>query len=127
MQRPTTELIDSFYETNKKWLIGPIIMDFNYILNPALLEFYTYPQPVHGGIYSVEFYGKERYITRTMTDIEININRNIENLKITLTDDRQTIFTMLMNRKNDIYPEVKIINIHSQMTIIPIENDQESR
>ncbi len=126
VQRPSPQMIDTFYEVHKNWLIGPVIMDYNSILNPPLLEFYTYSQPVRGGKYSVEFYGKERYISKTMTSVEVNINKNITNLKITLTDEQETV-QLATIRNNDVYPAVKRVIIHSQMTITPMENDEKSR
>jgi hypothetical protein len=122
VQRPSTELVDLFYEMNKKCLIGPVIMDYNSLLKPPLLEFYTYPQAVRGGKYFVEFYGKERYISRIMDEVGINIDQNITQLRITLTDDQLSI-----NTKNYVYPEVKTIAIHSQLTRTPRENDSKSR
>jgi hypothetical protein len=74
----------------------------------------------------VEFYGKERYISKTMTSVEVNINKNITNLKITLTDEQETV-QLATIRNNDVYPAVKRVIIHSQMTITPMENDEKSR
>lgn len=119
VERPSSELVNLFYDMNKKWLIGPVIMDYNCLLKCPLLEFYTYPQNVRSGKYLVEFYGKERYRS---TDIGINIDKYMTHLKITLNDDQ-----LLINKINYIYPQIKQITIHSQMTITTIENDTKSR
>ncbi|CAF1277323.1 unnamed protein product, partial [Didymodactylos carnosus] len=125
-QRPELELLCSFDYNNNKQVVGPVIMDYNFLLHPPLLEFYTYSQPVRGGKHFVEFYGKERHMTET--DDEINIDKNIPRLKITLTDEQQQalIDQLLMHEKRAIYPNVTTILIHSQMTTTAMENDKRS-
>lgn len=107
-------------------------MDFNSILTPKVLEFYTYFQAVHGGKYSTEFYGIDRYmyINKTIINYKININTNIKELIITLTNQQQTTFTidqLLISEKHYFYSEIDKITIHSHMTITSNENDHKSR
>ena len=123
-------MIDSFYEIHRKWFLGPLIMDYNYLLNPPSLEIHTYSQPVHRGKYLVEFYGKERYIAGHTVDARLGINKNITHSKITLTDQQETTSTTschLMDRENETYSNIKAVNIHSTLTTTPMENDKKSR
>ena len=121
VQRPSNEFIDSFYEIHKNWLIGPVMMDYHRAFNTPSLEVYTYPQPVRGGKYSSELYGSERYVTRGTVGAEEHLHKGITQLKITLTDQQ------LLVRENNVYPAVKSITIHSQMTTPPMENDMRCR
>jgi hypothetical protein len=123
---PSTELIDSFYSINSKWLMGPVIMDYNSLLNPPVLEFYTYPQSVRVGTYSLQLYGRKRYISTTVTNIPMNIEKNITDLRITLNDDLQ--MTTTINQLTSItYPKVTKITIYSQMTRSLVGNDNKIR
>ncbi len=129
IQCPAIELIDSFYSMNSKWLIGPVVMDYNSSLTAPVLEIYTYPQSVRVGKYSLEFYDKKRYITETVSDIPINIDKNIRDLRITLTDN-QSITTMdplSMYETCHTYPKVTTITVHSQMTNSSMDNEKKIR
>jgi hypothetical protein len=116
---------------NNKWLVGPVVMDYNSLLKTPVLEFYTYPQSVRMGKYSLELYGKKRYIATTMADVPINIDEKIAQLHITLNDDQQLTTTndqLSLYEASDItYPKVTKITIHSQMTRLAAEEDKKSR
>jgi hypothetical protein len=130
VQCPSTELVDSFYSNNSKWLVGPVVMDYNPLLIPPVLEFYTHSQFVGGKKSSLELYGKQRYMSRTATNFAINIDKNITELRITLTDDQQAATTtdqLPMNENNSTYPKVTRITIDSKLTRAPIENDKRIR
>ncbi|CAF1450055.1 unnamed protein product [Rotaria sordida] len=122
-QCPSPELVHLFNNDHKKWIDGPVIMDYNHVLESPMLEVYTYSQFAHNGKFSVELYGKERYITTTNNTI--SIDKNITRLRITLNDNVEQLVSTYQNRT--IYPKVTIIIIHSQMTIKPKENDPISR
>ncbi|CAF1534124.1 unnamed protein product [Rotaria magnacalcarata] len=115
VQSPPPELVYSLNDLNGQWIDGPVIMDYNFRLDPPLFEFYTYSQPSFDGKYIVEFYDRKRYIT-PMNDM-INIDKNITTLKITLHDDQ-----LVVNEPLITYPNVTAINIHSQITTIAAEN-----
>ncbi|CAF1632722.1 unnamed protein product [Rotaria sordida] len=122
-QCPSPELAHLFNDDHKKWIDGPVIMDYNHVLESPMLEVYTYSQFAHNGKSSVELYGKERHITTTNNTI--SIDKNITRLRITLNDNVEQLVSTYQNRT--IYPKVTIIIIHSQMTIKPKENDPISR
>jgi hypothetical protein len=73
---------------NSKWLVGPVVMDYNSLLKTPVLEFYTYPQSVRMGKYSLELYGKKRYIATAMADVPINVDEKITQIHITLNDNQ---------------------------------------
>ncbi len=130
MQCPSIELIDSFYSMNSKWLLGPVVMDYNSLLVSPVIEFYTYPPSVRIGKGSLQLYGKKRYIIPAITDVPINIDKNTVDLYITLTDNQQittTIDQLLADETSSTYPNVTRIIIHSQMTRSPVENDKQIR
>lgn len=130
VQHPSTEFIDLFYSCNSKWLVGPIVMDHNSLSNPSELEFYTCSQSAGVAKYSLELYGAKRYMTTTVANAVINIDKNITELRVTLTDDQQvpsTISQPLVNEKSSTYPKITRINVHSQMTRLLAENDKKIR
>lgn len=128
VQCPSTEVIESFYSMNNKWLCGPIIMDYHTLLNSPTLELYTHPQSLHMGKYSLELYGRKRYITTTVTDGPINIDKNIRDLIITLNDSQQIQTTIDQLYETDgSYPKVTKLTIHSRMTTASVENDNKIR
>ncbi len=110
--------------------MGPVVMDYNSLLNPPVLEFYTYPQPVRVGKYSLQLYGKKRYISTTLTNVPINIDKNITDLRIKLNDDFQMttpIDQLSIYETGYTYPKVTKITIHSQMTRSLVGNDNKIR
>ncbi|CAF0988067.1 unnamed protein product [Rotaria sp. Silwood1] len=122
-QCPSPELVHSYNSNHYKWIDGPVIMDYNHVLEPPTLEVYTYSQPAHNRKNAVEFYGKQRYMKTTSNTIDVD--KNITKLKITLHDNVEQL--VLTNQSRTIYPNVTIITIHSQMTTRPKENDPISR
>ncbi|CAF4522938.1 unnamed protein product [Rotaria sp. Silwood1] len=122
-QCPSPELVHSYNSNHYKWIDGPVIMDYNHVLEPPTLEVYTYSQSAHNRKYAVEFYGKQRYMKTTSNTIDVD--KNITKLKITLHDNVEQL--VLTNQSRTIYPNVTIITIHSQMTTRPKENDPISR
>ncbi len=124
VQCPSNEVVDSFCSSNSKWLIDCVVMDYYSSIKSSLLEFYTSPQSVRAGKYSLELYDRRRYIaTTTITDVPINIDKNITHLCITLTDGQQIPTTTT----NGSYPKVKTITVDSQMTSLTIENHMKIR
>ena len=115
---------------NSQWLTGPLVMDYNYALKSPVVEIYTYPQSARMGKYSVEFYDKNRYVSRKTTDDSINIDKNVTDLRITLTDNQQIPTAMdehSLYEMTNTFPKVKSIVIHSQMITPPPDNDNKLR
>lgn len=107
---------------NSQWLASPVVMDYYSLSLKPILEFYTYPQSTKFGKYSLELYGRKRYTSPTMSNIGMNANRNITNLRVTLNDDQQSIFDI-----DGCYPKVTKLVIHSQMTRPLIEDDRKNK
>jgi len=63
-----------------KWLIGSVIMDYNPLLIPLVLEVYTYSESVCVGKYSLELHGMKMYMMVTIINVPINIDKNITDL-----------------------------------------------
>ncbi|CAF3083467.1 unnamed protein product [Rotaria sp. Silwood2] len=104
-QSSSPELVYSFNHIDTQWLDSCVIMGYNFLLNPLLLEFYTYSQSSRG-----------------VKHDEINIDKNIITLKITLNNNQ-----ILTSEKLGIYPNVTRINNHSQMTTTVMENGLQNR
>ncbi|CAF3936226.1 unnamed protein product [Rotaria sp. Silwood1] len=58
-QSSSPELVYSFNHIDTQWIDSCVIMGYNFLLNPLLLEFYTYSQPSRGGKDIVEFSSPE--------------------------------------------------------------------
>ena len=119
---PTIDQIDLFQSMNSQWLASPIVMDYNSLLPKPVLEFYTNSQLKKFGKYSLDLYGRTRYISPSMTNVTTNINRNLTQLRVTLNDDQQSIYDI-----DGCYPKVTKLAIHSQITRSLIEDDRNNK
>lgn len=119
IKNPSPEVVYSFNDINSQWIDGPVIMDHNFRLHTPIVEIYTYSQSFDDIKYTTEFYDKRRFIARA--DSTIEVNKNITKLKITLNDELPST-----NESLAIYPKVKTINIHSQMSRNLIQDDSKN-